>query len=133
MPTKLSLDLGGVKVEQATPLRVNYDARQTSRLGDHYRGIVRIVLHHRCSLTRVWNWISRCENTSLCGVRERERERKGRVEVSPRLSKRERETERVGRGKRKWWIHVVGHLSDNLTNVRLSPPSVPRLQYNSAG
>jgi len=38
-----SCGVGNVKVGRVTPLRVNYGARQTSRLGDHYREIVRIA------------------------------------------------------------------------------------------
>lgn len=38
--------MGDVKIGRVTPLRINYGARQTSRLGDHYREIMRIVRYH---------------------------------------------------------------------------------------
>lgn len=59
--------MGDVKIGRVTPLRINYGARQTSRLGDHYREIMRIVRYHRCSPVQARNWISRCENTSPRG------------------------------------------------------------------
>lgn len=93
----------GVKVGRVTPLRVNYGARQTSRLGDHYREIVRIARHRRCS-----------------PVRERGigfRDAKIRVRGGEPVI---RELVRDGAVDGTWWIHVVLHLSDNLTTARLS-------------
>lgn len=98
-----------IKVGRVTPLWINYGAKQTSRLGDHYREIVRIARHRRCRPARE-------RGIGFCDVKIRVRG------GEPVIRKLVRGT---GRDRMKWndterRIHVVLHLSDNLTTARLS-------------